>query len=91
MSEYRNIDNKIYDTEHYDIHINAMTTEKLYSKVEIAGELAYRDIQIEQQAAEIERLEKIEVLAIEVADNTRDTDCVGNAMKELKVALEGKS
>lgn len=47
MSEYRNSD--IEDClEIYAKHVNAMTAENLYSKSDIAIELAYRDKQIEQ-------------------------------------------
>ena len=40
----------------YIKHTQHMTSESLHSKSDIAAELAVRDIQIRQQAAEIERL-----------------------------------
>jgi len=55
---------KLYDNrniveqgQHYINHVSAMTGEGLHSKSAIAAELAHRDIQIEHQSAEIERLQ----------------------------------
>jgi hypothetical protein len=55
MSEYGNLEAG-QDSDYFMVHMMAMTTEKLRSKGDIAGELAYRDQRIAEQAAEIARL-----------------------------------
>jgi hypothetical protein len=55
MSEYGNLEAG-QDSDYFMVHMMAMTTEKLRGKGDIAGELAYRDQRIAEQAAEIERL-----------------------------------
>ncbi|HGB1555580.1 TPA: hypothetical protein ACIU2B_004439, partial [Yersinia enterocolitica] len=42
----------VMGTNHYGVHIHAMTTEDLHSKSGIAVELAWRDLRIEQLAGE---------------------------------------
>ncbi|EOA3302371.1 TPA: ead/Ea22-like family protein [Yersinia enterocolitica] len=61
---------KLYDTEarmelvmnsgprHYTAHVNHMTTEDLRSKSDIAVELAWRDLRIEQLIAQLEAAQK---------------------------------
>lgn len=39
-------------TNHYGVHIHAMTAEDLHSKSDIAVELAWRDLRIEQLSGE---------------------------------------
>jgi hypothetical protein len=41
---------------HYMMHIDRMTVEELYSKSDIAAQLAWRDKQIEELRAEIDEL-----------------------------------
>ncbi|EMW3576619.1 hypothetical protein AAEY45_004317 [Yersinia enterocolitica] len=45
-------------TNHYGVHIHAMTTEDLHSKSGIAVELAWRDLRIEQLIAQLEAAQK---------------------------------
>jgi hypothetical protein len=45
--------------EHYLRHISAMTAEGLHAKSAIAGELAYRDMEIERLRAELAEWEKL--------------------------------
>ena len=44
--------------EYYSRHVHALTAENLRGKHDIAEELAYRDMVIDQQKAEIKRLRK---------------------------------
>jgi hypothetical protein len=57
MNEYRNYDDENLYSNEYGVHVNAMTAEKLHGKSEIAQELAFRDITIKTQAAEIDELQ----------------------------------
>ncbi|ENA3458124.1 hypothetical protein ABGN33_000028 [Yersinia enterocolitica] len=57
MSEIKQYDTEVrleavMGTNHYGVHIHAMTTEDLHSKSGIAVELAWRDLRIEQLAGE---------------------------------------
>jgi hypothetical protein len=52
MSEYGNLEAG-QDSDYFMVHMMAMTEESLHSKGDIAGELAYRDQRIAEQAAEI--------------------------------------
>jgi hypothetical protein len=52
MSEYGNLEAG-QDSDYFMVHMMAMTTENLRGKGDIAGELAYRDQRIAEQAAEI--------------------------------------
>lgn len=45
---------KVLLDQHYCLHVQAMTAEALHDKGEIAEELAWRDIQIEQLLRAIE-------------------------------------
>ena len=49
MSEYGNLEAG-QNSDYFMVHMSAMTSEKLHSKGDIAGELAYRD----QRIAELE-------------------------------------
>ena len=55
MSEYGNLEAG-QDSDYFMVHMMAMTTENLRGKGDIAGELAYRDQRIAEQAAEITNL-----------------------------------
>jgi hypothetical protein len=57
MSEYGNLEAG-QDSDYFMVHMMAMTTEKLRGKGDIAGELAYRDQRIAEQAAELSELKK---------------------------------
>ena len=53
MSEYRNHNStKVLCSQHYYKHVSAMTGEDLYSKGEIAEELAFRDMERDRLVAE---------------------------------------
>ncbi|MGM7756550.1 hypothetical protein, partial [Yersinia enterocolitica] len=59
MSEIKQYDTEVrleamMGTNHYGVHIHAMTTEDLHSKSGIAVELAWRDLRIEQLIAQLE-------------------------------------
>lgn len=59
----RNIESLDEAGNHYLIHIDAMTVESLHSKSEIAAELAYRDMRIEnKQKTIIEQADKLKAL-----------------------------
>ncbi|HHH0247320.1 TPA: hypothetical protein ACPZPW_004598 [Yersinia enterocolitica] len=71
MSEIKQYDTEVrleavMGTNHYGVHIHAMTTEDLHSKSGIAVELAWRDLRIEQLIAQLEaaQLELIKPLPI---------------------------
>ncbi|HFF6864007.1 TPA: hypothetical protein ACGEB1_002332 [Yersinia enterocolitica] len=54
MSEIKQYDTEVrleavMGTNHYGVHIHAMTTEDLHSKSGIAVELAWRDLRIKQR------------------------------------------
>ena len=46
---------------HYSNHVSAMTLEKLHSKSDIAGELAWRDKEIEILLAKLKQLKEIDL------------------------------
>lgn len=57
MSEIKQYDTEVrlealMGTKHYGVHIHAMTAEDLHSKSDIAVELAWRDLRIEQLVGE---------------------------------------
>ncbi|ENE9458514.1 TPA: hypothetical protein ACPZPF_002311 [Yersinia enterocolitica] len=59
MSEIKQYDTEVrleavMGTNHYGVHIHAMTTEDLHSKSGIAVELAWRDLRIEQLITQLE-------------------------------------
>ncbi|EKN3396492.1 hypothetical protein O1Y80_004753 [Yersinia enterocolitica] len=63
MSEIKQYDTEVrleavMGTNHYGVHIHAMTTEDLHSKSGIAVELAWRDLRIEQLIAQLESAQK---------------------------------
>ncbi|HDL6962281.1 TPA: hypothetical protein PXM28_001523 [Yersinia enterocolitica] len=63
MSEIKQYDTEVrleavMGTNHYGVHIHAMTTEDLRSKSDIAVELAWRDLRIEQLIAQLEAARK---------------------------------
>ncbi|EKN3502315.1 hypothetical protein ACQIBV_004478 [Yersinia enterocolitica] len=63
MSEIKQYDTEVrleavMGTNHYGVHIHAMTTEDLHSKSGIAVELAWRDLRIEQLIAQLEAAQK---------------------------------
>ncbi|MGE5024921.1 hypothetical protein AB8898_12235 [Yersinia enterocolitica] len=63
MSEIKQYDTEVrleavMGTNHYGVHIHAMTTEDLHSKSGIAVELAWRDLRIEQLIAQLEAAHK---------------------------------
>lgn len=68
--EYRNHDvMKVLKSRHYSKHVSSMTKEDLNGKAEIAEELAWRDIQIDEAADDNERLRAELAEAKQVADN----------------------
>ncbi|HGF6516497.1 TPA: hypothetical protein ACW96C_000009 [Yersinia enterocolitica] len=63
MSEIKQYDTEVrleavMGTNHYGVHIHAMTTEDLHSKSGIAVELAWRDLRIEQLITQLEVAQK---------------------------------
>lgn len=63
MSEIKQYDTEVrleavMGTNHYGVHIHAMTTEDLHSKSGIAVELAWRDLRIEQLITQLEAAHK---------------------------------
>ena len=62
--------------DYYLRHISAMTGEGLQLKSEIAGELAHRDMVIDAQAAEIERLRVLHAQACDMYDRKNPSGCV---------------
>ena len=62
--------------DYYLRHISAMTGEGLQLKSEIAGELAHRDMVIDAQAAEIERLRALHAQACDMYDRKNPSGCV---------------
>ncbi|HHH1797271.1 TPA: hypothetical protein ACPZFV_003775 [Yersinia enterocolitica] len=63
MSEIKQYDTEVrleavMGTNHYGVHIHAMTAENLHSKSDIAVELAWRDLRIEQLIAQLEAAQK---------------------------------
>lgn len=63
MSEIKQYDTEVrleavMGTNHYGVHIHAMTAENLLSKSDIAVELAWRDLRIEQLIAQLEASQK---------------------------------
>jgi hypothetical protein len=60
MSEYkeRDIEQLDLDGDYYMRHISAMTVEGLHDKMEIAGELAYRDFTIDALRTENKELKR---------------------------------
>jgi len=61
MSEYRNVDVDDFYERHYDQvfkHQSAMTGEDLHSKIDIAVELAHRDVQIESLMRQLKAEQK---------------------------------
>ncbi|MGP2516423.1 hypothetical protein [Yersinia sp. 2545 StPb PI] len=63
MSEIKQYDTEVrleavMGTNHYGVHIHAMTAEDLHSKSDIAVELAWRDLRIEQLIAQLEGAQK---------------------------------
>ncbi|EPD2609806.1 hypothetical protein ACR82Q_001465 [Yersinia enterocolitica] len=63
MSEIKQYDTEVrleavMGTNHYGVHIHAMTTEDLHSKSGIAVELAWRDLRIEQLITQLEASQK---------------------------------
>lgn len=63
MSEIKQYDTEVrleavMGTNHYGVHIHAMTKEDLHSKSDIAVELAWRDLRIEQLIAQLEASQK---------------------------------
>ena len=69
MSEYAERDIKETNdlNDAYCKHINAMTVEDLHSKSDIAAELAWRDVQIEQLTKELEEANKWKIAVIDRA------------------------
>ncbi|EOI6481224.1 hypothetical protein ACMVA5_004420 [Yersinia enterocolitica] len=63
MSEIKQYDTEVrleavMGTNHYGVHIHAMTAENLHSKSDIAVELAWRDLRIEQLITQLEAAQK---------------------------------
>lgn len=63
MSEIKQYDTEVrlevvMGTNHYGVHIHAMTKEDLHSKSDIAVELAWRDLRVEQLIAQLEAAQK---------------------------------
>ncbi|HEM8996285.1 TPA: hypothetical protein ACHYPN_004782 [Yersinia enterocolitica] len=63
MSEIKQYDTEVrlesvMGTNHYGVHIHAMTAENLHSKSDIAVELAWRDLRIEQLITQLESAQK---------------------------------
>ncbi|EPT3144766.1 TPA: hypothetical protein RXU73_003027 [Yersinia enterocolitica] len=77
MSEIKQYDTEVrleavMGTNHYGVHIHAMTTEDLHSKSGIAVELAWRDLRIEQLIAQLESAQKERDVYAKLASDVGD-------------------
>lgn len=77
MSEIKQYDTEVrleavMGTNHYGVHIHAMTTEDLHSKSGIAVELAWRDLRIEQLIAQLEAAQKERDVYAKLASDVGD-------------------
>ncbi|CNI99263.1 hypothetical protein EQP49_00035 [Yersinia sp. 2105 StPb PI] len=59
---------EIMSTNHYGVHVHAMTKEALHSKSAIAVELAWRDLQISNLLAKLEAAQKLAQYYLEQRD-----------------------
>ncbi|HEI6883737.1 TPA: hypothetical protein SK268_001074 [Yersinia enterocolitica] len=99
MSEIKQYDTEVrleavMGTNHYGVHIHAMTTEDLHSKSGIAVELAWRDLRIEQLIAQLESAQKerdaLREVNIGAGSNTRAAaDIYFQLVEELEVPAGG--
>ncbi|HGB1424765.1 TPA: hypothetical protein ACIU15_000041 [Yersinia enterocolitica] len=99
MSEIKQYDTEVrleavMGTNHYGVHIHAMTTEDLHSKPGIAVELAWRDLRIEQLIAQLESAQKerdaLREVHIGAGSNTRAAaDIYFQLVEELEVPAGG--
>lgn len=99
MSEIKQYDTEVrleavMGTNHYGVHIHAMTTEDLHSKSGIAVELAWRDLRIEQLIAQLESAQKerdaLREVHIGAGSNTRAAaDIYFQLVEELEVPAGG--
>lgn len=99
MSEIKQYDTEVrleavMGTNHYGVHIHAMTTEDLHSKSGIAVELAWRDLRIEQLIAQLEAAQKerdaLREVHIGAGSNTRAAaDIYFQLVEELEVPAGG--
>ncbi|EKN6066508.1 hypothetical protein DVQ29_14625 [Yersinia enterocolitica] len=77
MSEIKQYDTEVrleavMGTNHYGVHIHAMTAENLHSKSGIAVELAWRDLRIEQLIAQLEAAQKERDVYAKLASDVGD-------------------
>ncbi|HDL6602078.1 TPA: hypothetical protein ACY4ZU_004000 [Yersinia enterocolitica] len=99
MSEIKQYDTEVrleavMGTNHYGVHIHAMTTEDLHSKSGIAVELAWRDLRIEQLITQLEAAQKerdaLREVHIGAGSNTRAAaDIYFQLVEELEVPAGG--
>ncbi|MGT3185434.1 hypothetical protein [Yersinia enterocolitica] len=99
MSEIKQYDTEVrleavMGTNHYGVHIHAMTTEDLHSKSGIAVELAWRDLRIEQLITQLESAQKerdaLREVHIGAGSNTRAAaDIYFQLVEELEVPAGG--
>ncbi|EMX2303896.1 hypothetical protein ACPSVK_004333 [Yersinia enterocolitica] len=99
MSEIKQYDTEVrleavMGTNHYGVHIHAMTTEDLHSKPGIVVELAWRDLRIEQLIAQLESAQKerdaLREVHIGAGSNTRAAaDIYFQLVEELEVPAGG--
>ncbi|HDL7504126.1 TPA: hypothetical protein PXN76_002536 [Yersinia enterocolitica] len=99
MSEIKQYDTEVrleavMGTNHYGVHIHAMTKEDLHSKSDIAVELAWRDLRIEQLIAQLEAAQKerdaLREVHIGAGSNTRAAaDIYFQLVEELEVPAGG--
>lgn len=99
MSEIKQYDTEVrleavMGTNHYGVHIHAMTAEDLHSKSGIAVELAWRDLRIEQLIAQLEAAQKerdaLREVNIGVGSSTRAAaDIYFQLVEELEVPPGG--
>ncbi|HEI6961503.1 TPA: hypothetical protein SK288_002506 [Yersinia enterocolitica] len=99
MSEIKQYDTEVrleavMGTNHYGVHIHAMTAENLHSKSDIAVELAWRDLRIEQLIAQLESAQKerdaLREVHIGAGSNTRAAaDIYFQLVEELEVPAGG--
>ena len=87
MSEYRNHNStKVLCSQHYYKHVSAMTGEDLYSKGEIAEELAFRDMERDRLVAEnAELIEVLEKLA-RLGNEPHYGNSIGNDIARASLA-----
>lgn len=78
---YRNYEDEVIESQEYFDHVSAMTKEELHSKAAIAGELAFRDIQLKEANAKIDILDEA---LDKIYDNHNSPDLIIDIIAEAQ-------